>query len=115
MFKNIGKKIKGLVTVIAVIGIIASVIGGIATAMLLLNNGAQPAIALISALVIIAVGCFVSIIGSWFTYGYGELIDKTAETAELLRRMSGSSSASPRANSAVTEDDLATRIGGFND
>lgn len=72
MFNNIGGKIKVLAQVVCWIGIVLFVIVGLALIL-------QVSI-LVGCLTII-VGCFVSWIGSFFTYGFGELIEKTTEIA----------------------------------
>ncbi len=77
MFDNIGGKIKTLATVVTIIGIVASVIAGLYF-MIEEEFGL--------GLVIIIVGALSSWIGSFLLYGYGELIEKTAEIAQNTRR-----------------------------
>jgi len=90
MFTNIGKKIKGLAKFICWVGIIFSVIGGIlqivngvkeATA-----NGVSPVGQIVLGVIIIVGGFLISWIGSFFMYGFGELIDKTADIAENTKK-----------------------------
>ena len=97
MFSNIGKKIKTLAVVlfiIMLIGVFAvglivmirgtSVIPGVNRRDMFFANTA-------SVLVGIVIWCFgflLSWIGSFFLYGFGELIDKTAENAKYTRRIS---------------------------
>ena len=69
MFNEIGKKIKGLASVIAWIGIIASAIMG-------LSSMKKSALA---GILIIAIGALVSWVSSFLLYGYGELIDQTSQ------------------------------------
>ena len=69
MFNNIGGKMKGLAKFVCAIGIIASVIGGIA----LMSNRW---FAFVGVLVII-LGPVVVWIGTWTLYGFGELIEQT--------------------------------------
>lgn len=66
MFNNIGNKIKILAHVICWIGFAVSLIIG-----LYLNSFLS-----------FVIGCLSSWIGSFCLYGYGELIEKTAETAK---------------------------------
>ncbi|MDR1330170.1 MAG: hypothetical protein LBK23_11280 [Oscillospiraceae bacterium] len=80
MYNNIGAKIKGLAKSIAWIDIISSIIIGI----VLIVKGVDD-----EWYVLIGVGIGVMILGalaawvsSWFMYGFGELIEKTAETAK---------------------------------
>ena len=65
MFDNIGGKIKTLAKVVCWIGIVASVILG------LLSRNA------ITALLFIGIGSLGSWIGSFMTYGFGQLIENT--------------------------------------
>ena len=65
MFENIGGKIKTLAKVVCWIGIVASVILG------LLSRNA------ITALLFIGIGSLGSWIGSFMTYGLGQLIENT--------------------------------------
>ena len=67
MFEDIGGKIKNLALITCIIGIIASVITGFA----MLANGTFVGI------IVVIVGSLASWIGSFFTYGFGELIDHT--------------------------------------
>ncbi len=68
MFDDIGGKIKGLTTVIAVIGIGISVIAGI-TLMFTMN--------FLSGLFVAAVGGISCYVGSFFAYGFGQLIENS--------------------------------------
>ena len=67
MFENIGGKIKTLAKVVCWIGIIVSVILGLG----LLSRNA------ITALLFIGIGSLGSWIGSFMTYGFGQLIENT--------------------------------------
>ena len=71
MFDNIGGKIKKLAKIICWIGIVLSVIIGVAG----IANGTSEGIA--NGIVVIIVGCLSSWIGSFFTYGFGQLIENT--------------------------------------
>ncbi|MBQ8746290.1 MAG: hypothetical protein IJZ08_00285 [Clostridia bacterium] len=74
MFNEIGKKIKGLASVIAWIGIIASAIMGFITMELSFFTG----------LLIIAIGALASWVGSFLLYGFGELVDNSTVIAFQL-------------------------------
>ena len=74
MFNNIGGKIKALAKVICWIGIIASVIGGIG--MMIADEDM-----ILYGLFTAVGGALISWIGSFFTYGFGELIDNTSKLA----------------------------------
>lgn len=83
MFSNIGKKIKVLASVICWIGIIASII----TAIIFFANaldGWNEEFFIMMGLLTLIVGPLLSWIGSFFTYGFGELVDKTCDIEKKL-------------------------------
>ena len=82
MFDNIGGKIKNLATVICVIGIIASVI--LAIALWSQNERYNPTVAL--GFGVLIGGCVGSWVGSFFMYGFGQLIEDTSAIRDLLSR-----------------------------
>ena len=78
MFENIGKKIKSLATILCWVGIIAYVIAAIITFYIdddLIGIG----------FLLLIVGPLMSWVGSFFIYGFGELIDKTCDIAKNTR------------------------------
>ena len=83
VFNNIGKKIKGLAKVIFWIGFIGSVLaalgGGIAVAQVM--DCEDNPVAILAAIGIFVVGSAIGFllawIGSFFLYGYGQLIEDT--------------------------------------
>ena len=89
MFSNIGGKIKALAKVVCWIGIILSVISGgamIAAGMGVFGYTGMPeGAAVVSGVLTIALGSLLSWIGSFFSYGFGELIEKTTEIARNTR------------------------------
>ena len=74
MFDNVGGKIKGFAKVVCWIGIIASVIGGIG--MMIADEDM-----ILYGIFTAVGGTLASWIGSFFTYGFGELIDNTSNLA----------------------------------
>ena len=76
MFTNIGDKIKNLASVLAWLGIIGSIIGGIV--MIAVGLESSEIFVLFGFLTAIA-GSLVSWIASFLLYGYGELIDKVTQ------------------------------------
>ncbi len=75
MYNNIGEKIKALAKVLFwIIAIIYFILGVISTDE---TNGAS--------LLLILVGIPVAWIATWFTYGFGELIEKVTEIADNTR------------------------------
>lgn len=69
MFDNIGGKIKTVAAVVAGLGIVAFVIGGI----VLLVNGA-----VVAGILMAVIGALGSWVGSFALYGFGELIENSA-------------------------------------
>ncbi len=77
MFNNIGKKIKVLAAVTAVLLAIAAIITGI----VLCNDNSEEA-----GIPILIFGPIVSWISSFMLYGFGELIDKVCDIEDMLNR-----------------------------
>ena len=75
-FENIGGKIKTLAQVVAILGVIVSVIAG----LFVLDDSA------LYGVLIAFVGSVLSWISSLFIYGFGELIDKTTEIAKNTKK-----------------------------
>ena len=73
MFNNIGSKIKTLAKVICWLGIIISVIAGIFGII----NGTEQSF--VSGVITIIFGSLASWLGSFFAYGFGQLIENTDE------------------------------------
>ncbi len=77
MFDNIGSKIMKLAKVLCWLGIIASVISGIATIVSTSSSSYTAGAGILSGILIIVLGSLFSWIGSFFTYGFGHLIENT--------------------------------------
>ena len=71
MFENIGRKIKTLAETLCWLGIVVSVLAGLTI------TGKD----IIVGLLVLIIGSLCSWIGSFFAYGFGELIEKTTEIA----------------------------------
>ncbi len=84
MFDNIGGKIKTLAKVMCWIGIIVSVIYGIAMIILSFWAGVLTAI---MGIVFSIIGAVLSWVGSFFTYGFGELIETNENSNASLRKI----------------------------
>lgn len=78
MFSNIGGKIKRLAIAICAVGIGVSVLCG----MIIIASGAM----LGMGFAILIGGSLLSWIGSFFAYGFGELIENTTVIAELAAK-----------------------------
>jgi hypothetical protein len=79
LYTNIGSKIRGLAKVICWIGIIISFIAGIA--MIAGMSQYNAGMGVLTGLLYMALGSLISWISSLALYGFGELIEKTAEIA----------------------------------
>ena len=93
MFNNIGKKLKALATTIFALFCAAGLIAGIVC----LSIGAEPYIALI----LILPTPIIAWVSAAFIYGFGELIEKTAETARNTAILALSDSKKPAAQPPV--------------
>lgn len=77
MFDNIGGKIKSFSMFVCIVGIITAVCIGIS---FILNGNA------IIGFVILAVGSIVSWLGSFFSYGFGQLVENSDIIAAQFKR-----------------------------
>ena len=85
MFSNIGGKIKGLAKVICIVGMAISVVAGIV--MIGFGSSSYNGDTMtVMGCVVMIVGPLVSWIGSFFAYGFGELIENTTVIAELAAK-----------------------------
>lgn len=75
MYRNIGKKIKEVAKLQALVGILASIMIGILYAITSI---------LISGILIIVIGSILSWVSSFVLYGFGELVDNSQKIAEKL-------------------------------
>ncbi len=78
MFDNIGGKIKTLAEVVCILGIVGSVLWAIAT--LLQSNYHH--VTILESILILGLGSLGSWVGSFITYGFGELIENTTRIHE---------------------------------
>lgn len=86
MFNNIGEKIKKLAEIISIIGISISVLAGFIMIIFGAFADEGAIIGIGSGFVIMIVGSLLSWIGSFFTFGFGELIENTTVIAELMAK-----------------------------
>ena len=85
MFDNIGGKIKGLARFVCWAGIIISAI----YALILWTSPAgqgNSGSAFLTGLMILAIGGLASWVGSFFVYGFGELIERAVSIDEQMKR-----------------------------
>ena len=97
MFKNIGKKIKVLAKVLCWIGIVCSVLIGLAIILLSFMEtvevpGTEVSVSGVGGLVVgilfIVFGVLISWIGSFTTYGFGELVENVKKINDRQDLMS---------------------------
>mgnify|MGYP002517590159 CR=1 FL=1 len=79
MFDNIGEKIKGLAIFFTIIGIIGSIFGAI--------YAWRYDAGFFVGFIILIFGIIASWIGSFVLYGFGELIRKTSDIEEVVKRI----------------------------
>ncbi len=92
MFSYIGKKIKDLATILTIVGVVLSILGGLASIGMGANleNRQGEGTGILFILVGIAlmiIGPLVFWLGSYLLYGYGELVDKTSEISKDLKQL----------------------------
>jgi len=99
MFSNIGEKIKKLAVIICWIGIICSLVLGVVVVVApnsirynLNDNGSTIASSgniaaqVISGVIVFVIGSLSSWIGSFFLYGFGELVSNSKKIADSLNK-----------------------------
>lgn len=98
MYDNVGGKIKKLASVVAVIGIIASVIAGICIM----------AVSAISGLIVAAIGAFVSWISNIVLYAFGDLV----ENVGTIKRAITNENVTPKGSKKSDEEIYNTLLHG---
>lgn len=86
MFNNIGEKIKKLAEILCYIGILLSAIVGLV--VMFVGGSSRSRVPLLIGLLIILIGALISWVGSFFTYGFGELIVKATEIEKNMHFIS---------------------------
>ncbi len=97
MFRNIGRKIKGLALVLFWISLAVGVLAALAGAIYFFIRARRDDIYVLLGILVLFVGCGVSFliswIGSFFMYGFGQLIDDTEinrhTNEKILARLDG--------------------------
>ena len=115
MFSNIGGKIKKLAVVLCILGMVASVVCAV---FCFVNSSRQQDLTLTGVLILVA-GCLISWIGSFFTYGFGELIERTVSIDNRLAQGAGKGVRSRadtlrqmREEGLLTEEEYRERLNG---
>lgn len=83
MFDRIGEKIKTLAVISFALGVLASLIGAIA--LWAANSHRNPTV--FAGICVLVGGSLASWIGSFFTYGFGELIEETSRNREINQQI----------------------------
>ena len=86
MFGNVGGKIKAVSKVVCWLGIIASVLSGFIVLSEGIGYRADKDLLVIGILIIL-IGSLASWIGSFITYGFGQLVENTSIQTELLSKL----------------------------
>ncbi len=112
MFNNIGSKIKGLAIVISLGGITLSLVTGIV--LYALSDVFFEELGII-AIVIAVLGSVLSWIGSFFAYGFGELIENSAKIAKSGKMATDNRIQKLnelRAQNLITEEEYSKKVEG---
>lgn len=83
MFNHVGRKIKKLVKILCLIEIALFVIGGIVI-MFVTTNVVGP-LGILIGILVAGLGSFFSWIGSFFIYGFGELVENSTVIAKRMQ------------------------------
>lgn len=87
MFANIGRKIKALAWVVCIVGMLGSFV----SAVIQWGNSGDyfygDYASILSGFLTLIVGSLVSWVGSFFCYGFGQLIEKTEENNYHLNQI----------------------------
>ena len=87
MYNNIGGKIKMLAKILAVVGVVISLLGGIGAIIfgIYSQDSTIVLIMIISGVAFALIGALFAWIGSWLLYGYGEIIDKLTHMEKFMK------------------------------
>ena len=107
MFNNIGGKIKGFAQVVCWLGIIGSVITGFVFIGISGNSESGGGIAILGILIAI-VGSITSWIGSFLTYGFGQLVENSDT---LVKQSNSPTSNKPLGNISTQQSDCKESVG----
>ena len=85
MFNDIGSKIKSLAKIISGVGIVVSLVISIFVFVTLHSTGfIEDEYSIVISIFLIVIGVALSWLATFLLYGYGELIDQTAEIKSFL-------------------------------
>ena len=84
MFENVGRKIKGLAWFILALGCVGALIGLIVSMVLFKRI---LVLGILVGLLLGALQILLTLVGMWFFYGFGELIENSGKTNQLLHKL----------------------------
>lgn len=102
MYSNIGKKIKGLAVFVALVGIIASIVGGGRTIAIGYDGGyfwsTNDDFMIFIGVLIIVIGSLISWVSGFVLYGFGQLVENSDTVARYFSRSAPSPGQAPKRN-----------------
>lgn len=107
MFKNIGKKIMVLTTVLCIIGLVLSLVAGFSVFYVLGDKINNIAVAISAGVLVALLYGLICWIGSFVTYGYGKLIDNTDKLVKTLEKIADKEEHKPTAEVKATAEQNA--------
>ena len=108
MFDNIGRKIKTVAKITCVLGIVTSILAAI---LLWMTHSPNNPTLLIGTLVLVC-GPLASWTGSFFTYGFGELIENTEA---IRKKLTSNGESTPKVHHNNPSKNDFTRSNFFNE
>ena len=104
MFENVGRKIKGLAWFILALGCVGALIGLIVSMVLFKRI---LVLGILVGLLLGALQILLTLVGMWFFYGFGELIENSGKTNQLLQKLQkGNEAAQVEAAQKLLEQQL---------
>ncbi len=104
IFENVGRKIKGLAWFILALGCVGALIGLIVSMVLFKRI---LVLGILVGLLLGALQILLTLVGMWFIYGFGELIENSGKTNQLLQKLQkGNEAAQVEAAQKLLEQQL---------
>ena len=104
MFENVGRKIKGLAWFILALGCVGALIGLIVSMVFFI---CILVLGILVGLLLGALQILLTLVGMWFIYGFGELIENSGKTNQLLQKLQkGNEAAQVEAAQKLLEQQL---------
>ena len=104
MFENVGRNIKGLAWFILALGCVGALIGLIVSMVFFKRI---LVLGILVGLLLGALQILLTLVGMWFIYGFGELIENSGKTNQLLQKLQkGNEAAQVEAAQKLLEQQL---------